>query len=132
VLPRHKKPVQPQGRTGSLNDAERRSWKTFSDVDENAGSRVIVVPVTAMAAVLDKRVVMVVAVVPAPVVMIISHGARGTGGYEENGQGGTKNISLKIFHFSQYTGNGAWPLWGLDPSDDSPHYFDDFSRPIVD
>ena len=89
---------------------------TFSDVDENAGTTVIVVPVTAMAAMLNKRVMMMMTVVPALVVVIISQGARGTGGDEENGQGEAKNIFWKIFHFPQYTGKSACPLWGLDPS----------------
>jgi hypothetical protein len=56
------------------SDASRAlpSSKAGSDIDENLGSALIVVPITPMTVVLNKRVMLMMFVEPATVVMVIS------------------------------------------------------------
>ena len=59
----------------------------FSDIDKNLGSAFIVVPIAPMAVMLNKRMMLMVGVEPTRVVMVISQGAAGTNGDEENNEG---------------------------------------------
>jgi hypothetical protein len=61
--------------------------KACSDVDENLDSAFIVVPIAAMAVMLNKRMMVMMFVKPTRVVMVISQGATCTDGDEENSQG---------------------------------------------
>jgi hypothetical protein len=61
--------------------------QVYSDADKNAGSVLIFVPIALVAAVVGKRVMMVICVEPTVAVMVISDGAACTDGQEENSQG---------------------------------------------
>jgi hypothetical protein len=74
------------------NDDERHEIGTSLDADENAGSAVIMVPVAAMAVVMDEGVMVMLAVEPTLVVVIISQCATGADGEEENGDEGGKEV----------------------------------------
>jgi hypothetical protein len=63
--------------------------QAFLDVDKNAGSAFIVVPIAAMTAMLNKRVMVMLIVEPTLVVMVICHGATRTDGNEESNQDGS-------------------------------------------
>jgi hypothetical protein len=61
----------------------------LSDVDKNAGSALIVVPIALMAVMVNERVVLMLIVVPTVAVMVICHSAACTDGNEENSEGGS-------------------------------------------
>jgi hypothetical protein len=57
----------------------------YLDVDKNLGAAVVVVPIAAMAAMLNKRMMVVLAVKPALIIMVVGQGASCTGSDKENG-----------------------------------------------
>lgn len=73
-------------------------WTIYStNVDKNLGAAFIVVPIALMAAMLNKRVMLMIFVEPTLVVMIISQGATRTNGDEENSQDGSSEIFWMVF-----------------------------------
>jgi hypothetical protein len=72
-----------------MNEPAPRIFKmgnAYLDADKNARSAFIVIPIAAMAAMLNKRVMLMMFVNPTFVVMIISQGATRTDGNEQNDQ----------------------------------------------
>jgi hypothetical protein len=69
-----------------------------SNVDKNLGAAFIVVPITLMAAMLNKRVMLMICVEPTLGVMVISQSATRTDGDEEDDQNGSYEVFLDGFH----------------------------------
>ena len=73
--------------------------REYLDVDKNLGTALVVVPIAAMATMLNKRMMVVLAVNPALVIMVIGQGASSTGSDKENGQTQSQKVFLIFFHF---------------------------------
>jgi hypothetical protein len=70
----------------TCSDAHLRC-QACSDIDENPGSALIVVPITLVAAMLNKGLMLMMFVEPTRLVVVISESATGAGGDEGDSQG---------------------------------------------